>query len=280
MKKIPVLERLAREKQVLSEEEQRKFIGGGDGSQNNPYTQYEFNAMWSVGSWRGGYVGIYYYDSNGYVASSSGDYGSYGGSSGSYGSSGYYGSGSGNRDPEFSWENQFKWDNIKIGLLNKALSDYNINLYNFNIIGVSNGGSNAWIGEQWGQKVICLESSFFYMSNDTLKLRVLFEEYYHFTRDKSFNPTERTIQTTLPEPPTNIKSYILNDICGGDEYSYQYYMSAFNTLRDPQYYENEVNANRKVKELMYNDLSNKDRNEIDFKIWYYTAMQNNANNYY
>lgn len=31
---------------------------------------------------------------------------------------------------------------------------------------------------------------------------------------------------------------------------------------------------------MYNDLSNKDRNEIDFKIWYYTAMQNNANNYY
>ena len=51
-----------------------------------------------------------------------------------------------------------------------------------------------------------------------------------------------------------------------------------NTLDDPNYYWNKVNANTKVKQLIYNHLSEKDRNEIDFKIWYCTLKMNATNN--
>lgn len=82
MKKIPVLERLAREMQVLSETEQRRYIGGGNGSPDNPYTLAEYFSLQSGGCWYGGYVvGQGYTDANGYWGGS--------GSGNNYGSSGY-----------------------------------------------------------------------------------------------------------------------------------------------------------------------------------------------
>ena len=41
---------------VLNEKVQRKFVGGGDGSANCPYTVYEYDWMSGSGSWNGGYV--------------------------------------------------------------------------------------------------------------------------------------------------------------------------------------------------------------------------------
>jgi hypothetical protein len=105
MKRIPVLERLAKEMQVLSTEEQRMFLGGGTGTQYDPYTTNEFDTLRSAGSWFGGYVeGRDYVDASGFWGGSSGSNGS-DSSSGNYGSSGYYGSSgdngsSGNYPPE------------------------------------------------------------------------------------------------------------------------------------------------------------------------------------
>lgn len=41
---------------VLSENAQRRFIGGGDGSKLNPFTIQEFDNMIASGTWNGGYV--------------------------------------------------------------------------------------------------------------------------------------------------------------------------------------------------------------------------------
>lgn len=47
---------------VISELEQRSYVGGGDGSADNPYTQEEMDRMLASGTWNGGYV-----DNLGYV---------------------------------------------------------------------------------------------------------------------------------------------------------------------------------------------------------------------
>lgn len=47
----------------ISEVEQRSFIGGGDGSRDNPFTVAEFDQMCDSGTWVSGYYvegcGIY-----------------------------------------------------------------------------------------------------------------------------------------------------------------------------------------------------------------------------
>lgn len=58
MKKLTrkVLNDFAKEAHIINENEQRSFIGGGDGTANNPYTKSEFDYMISNGIWQGGYV--------------------------------------------------------------------------------------------------------------------------------------------------------------------------------------------------------------------------------
>ena len=41
---------------VLSEMEQRSFVGGGTGTSTDPYTMEEFERMLISGTWEGGYV--------------------------------------------------------------------------------------------------------------------------------------------------------------------------------------------------------------------------------
>jgi len=50
------LKQLAEVKPVLSCEEELELIGGGDGTPTNPYTYSEFDTLYDVGSWYGGYV--------------------------------------------------------------------------------------------------------------------------------------------------------------------------------------------------------------------------------
>ena len=50
------LDELAQVMPVLNEKVQQKFVGGGDGSANCPYTVYEYDWMSGSGSWNGGYV--------------------------------------------------------------------------------------------------------------------------------------------------------------------------------------------------------------------------------
>ncbi len=72
------LDELAKVMPVLSEKTQKSFIGGGCGSQNNPYSEAEYESMLASGTWNGGFV-----ENWGYV-SSYGDFvvtGSYNGDS-------------------------------------------------------------------------------------------------------------------------------------------------------------------------------------------------------
>jgi hypothetical protein len=95
-KRIPVLERLAKEMQVLSAEEQRRFLGGGTGTQYDPYTTNEFDTLRSAGSWFGGYVeGRGYVDSNGLWSYSGGANSS---NSNSSSGGGNYGNDGGNKN--------------------------------------------------------------------------------------------------------------------------------------------------------------------------------------
>ncbi|MFA7105342.1 MAG: hypothetical protein WC165_09435 [Dysgonamonadaceae bacterium] len=75
---------------ILNEIQQKKIVGGGDGSIYHPYTVAEFDAMCANGTWNGGYV-----EDWGYTYAEVTVSGSYGGS-GSYDSSGSYVSPSGN----------------------------------------------------------------------------------------------------------------------------------------------------------------------------------------
>ena len=50
------LDELARVMPVIDKQSQRLFIGMGDGSSSNPYTQIEYECMTSAGYWSGGYV--------------------------------------------------------------------------------------------------------------------------------------------------------------------------------------------------------------------------------
>ncbi len=50
------LDELARNLPIISEDECRSYIGGGDGSPDSPYTETEMDQMIESGSWQGGYV--------------------------------------------------------------------------------------------------------------------------------------------------------------------------------------------------------------------------------
>lgn len=53
---VESLAELAKRMPMLSEEVQRTFIGGGNGSADYPYTIDEYDRMVASGSWSGGYV--------------------------------------------------------------------------------------------------------------------------------------------------------------------------------------------------------------------------------
>ena len=50
------LDELAKVMPVISEMEQRSFIGGGSGTFTDPYTEEEYERMIASGTWEGGYV--------------------------------------------------------------------------------------------------------------------------------------------------------------------------------------------------------------------------------
>ncbi len=62
---VESLEELAKKMPVLSEIQQKTFVGRGDGSSINPYTLLEFEAMCASGTWTGGYVDGWGYTSEG-----------------------------------------------------------------------------------------------------------------------------------------------------------------------------------------------------------------------
>ncbi|MBR8719832.1 hypothetical protein IX307_001058 [Bacteroides pyogenes] len=58
------LDELAKVMPALSEQVQKSFVGGGSGSQSNPYTEAEYDSMLASGMWNGGFV-----ENWGYVSS-------------------------------------------------------------------------------------------------------------------------------------------------------------------------------------------------------------------
>ncbi|NLX80223.1 MAG: hypothetical protein GXZ03_01475, partial [Proteiniphilum sp.] len=50
------LDELALIMPVLSEDVQRRYVGGGDGSEDNPFTEEEYDSLINAGTWKGGYV--------------------------------------------------------------------------------------------------------------------------------------------------------------------------------------------------------------------------------
>ena len=66
------LDELAKTLPVIEEASQIHYVGGGDGSPDNPYTQFEYNTMLNNSNWNGGYVeGIGYVANDVYVYGSS-----------------------------------------------------------------------------------------------------------------------------------------------------------------------------------------------------------------
>ncbi|BAR49077.1 hypothetical protein TFKS16_1509 [Tannerella forsythia KS16] len=62
------LDELAKTLPVIEEASQMHYVGGGDGTSANPYTQYEYNTMLNSNSWNGGYVeGIGYVANDVYI---------------------------------------------------------------------------------------------------------------------------------------------------------------------------------------------------------------------
>ena len=58
------MDELAKVMPALSEQVQKSFVGGGSGSQSNPYTEAEYDSMLASGTWKGGFV-----ENWGYVSS-------------------------------------------------------------------------------------------------------------------------------------------------------------------------------------------------------------------
>lgn len=66
------LDELAKTLPVIEEASQIHYVGGGDGSPDNPYTQFEYNTMLNNSNWNGGYVeGIGYVTNDVYIHGSS-----------------------------------------------------------------------------------------------------------------------------------------------------------------------------------------------------------------
>ena len=301
------LDELALIMPVLSEDSQRRYVGGGDGSEGNPFTIGEYDGMVSSGTWNGGYVEGWGYtfgdlevtgsisgSQNGVSGSYDGEWEDWDNDSGSQGGSGYWGD-SGNCwgdtgnyfddgyntaggyvNPISSQQiiNQIIWESIQSTFMNQASVLYGTDLSKINFKASTERASNAWIGEN-GE--VFLGNSFFNLSSDK-QLRVLFHEYFHIEEDKPYSKDPKNIQTTLPEPPSDIKNYIMNVICEGDEFSYQQIMT-HNTLRDPQYYINEINAYTKEKDMFAN-ISSEEIAELNYRIWYYTELRKLADQYY
>lgn len=53
---IDMLESMCSEKDLLTKEVQSIYIGGGDGSKDNPYSMDDYYAMVDSGTWTGGYI--------------------------------------------------------------------------------------------------------------------------------------------------------------------------------------------------------------------------------
>ena len=166
------------------------------------------------------------------------------------------------------------WQNSKSDFINEASYYYNIHLSSMNIIVSSDSRrANAWIGDN---NEVFLGDSFFNLTSSQ-QLRVLIHEYTHVTEDQPWSKEIRHVQTTLPEPPPHIKSYIFEKF-GSDYFDLNNFLS-YNTLADPQCYKNELNAYMREDQL-FTDFTDEERKELDYRIWYFAEMANNADKYY
>ena len=98
------LDELALIMPVLSGDVQRRYVGGGDGSKENPFTEEEYDGMVNAGTWYGGYVEGWGYtfgdlevtgsisgSQNGVSGSYDGEWEDWDNDSGPQGGSGYWG---------------------------------------------------------------------------------------------------------------------------------------------------------------------------------------------
>ncbi|MDD4399882.1 MAG: hypothetical protein PHS01_10100 [Dysgonamonadaceae bacterium] len=315
------LDELAKVMPILNENIQRSFIGGGAGTQEDPYTESEYDQMVASGTWNGGYVDGWGYtfsdltitgsqgssnnnDTSGNVSGSTynpnewggidSGFWNAGGDSGAVGDSGdwwVYGSsgdisgqvvpntgggGGGNVSPISGQQmiNQIIWESSQSTFINQASILYGIDLSKIIFKASTDRAAYAWIGQN-GE--VFLGNNFFNLTSDK-QLRILLHEYFHIEEDKSYSTEEKNIQTTLPQPPLEIKNYIMNVICEGDEFSYQQIMTHY-TLRDPRYYSNEINAYTKERN-MFTNISSEEKAELDYRIWYFTELKKLADQYY
>lgn len=339
MKKLLLknLDELAKIMPVISELEQRSYIGGGNGTQKDPYTVEEFYIMSANKLWTGGYVvgwgytfadavatGSYSSGNSNNIPGSSGYWGydidgsgyingnssnPSGGSSGNNDDTGYwdpnnggyiYGSGGGggggatnggnnnggstnpyvnpNEGYDYDAYYQYLASVAQTHIISQA-SIKGIDLSKMDIVyDPRRPLSVAWVLDD--NKMYVSQS--FFLKSEKEKLSIAIHEYIHITEDKNFSKTVKELDTAikLPDPPQNIKNYILNKYCENKDLSYQDYLT-YKSFRDPQYYKNELNAYKKDKEYVP-DLGTDDANlERDFRLWFYDEMRKKSEeNYY
>ena len=280
------LSELAQQKEVITYKLQRTFVGGGDGSFGNPFTFDEYQRFDGGGT-------VYYYDNTGELSCNlpgvtiNGGTSYVGGSDNSYNGGTYYTGGTDNYqggtegyqggtiDPLNAQVmlNQMIWEGMKSTFMNQASFLFGIDLSKINFFASNDRSANAWIGNN---NEVYLGNSFFNLSSSE-QLRILTHEYTHITEDKAWSNTVKNIHTTLPDPPSHIKSYIFSKYVD-NEAQYENFLT-YETLYDPQYYKNEANAYKREKELFPN-LSGVQLDELNYRIWYYTEMAKYAEMYY
>ena len=307
------LDELALIMPVLSGDVQRRYVGGGDGSKENPFTEEEYDSMVNAGTWDGGYVEGWGYtfgdlevtgsisgSQNGVSGSYDGEWEDWDNDSGPQGGSGYWGDsgnywgdtgnyfddgyntgvgGGSSGGGVYPTSNELKWYNSKNGLLSQAAGMYGIDLSDikFKIHTNNERGANAWISGTGDERLVNLGDAFFKMSSNE-QIRILIHEYFHIKYDVEWSKDVRNIEFKLPDPPEYIKEYIMDKYCDNNDNEYQDFLS-YKTLGDPNYYNNEVNAYIKEKEL-FPEIPIEASLERDYRIWYFTTMANIARKYY
>ena len=292
---------------VLSEEVQRRYVGGGDGSESNPYTIEEYDGMVNAGTWYGGYVEGWGYtfgdlevtgsisgSQNGVSGSYDGEWEDWDNDSGPQGGSGYWGdsgnywgdtgnyfddgynTGVGGGSSSGGGNNglQSKWNQIK-PQISSQLAAYGYNLSGYNIL-IFDKPFRA--GKDFSNNVNLGESFFYMPQND--QTSVLIHELIHIDRDIAYDSSVKIV--------ISIDDFKFSNTMSNDVFEYyksinfgdsidevltilQGYTEEDRTLSDPQKYLNEINAYEEEKRIFPN-VSEQYRKEREAMIYYYQEL--------
>lgn len=313
------LNELAEQMPVISEMEQRSYIGGLGpmGSPDNPFSYSDAMNMMNAGIWHGGYVaGVGYMGPNvdiwgsgsnnsnsgndsGWDNFMSGGLGSGGGSgyqdsnmnsgsandynSGNYNSGGGGGGGSSITNPnDYTYCTQ-KWISLKSSFIEKALM-MGVDLRNIDISVSSDRPAFAWIENgkiKLGSNFFLYKDTYGINISESKQLSILIHEHKHIIDNIQFSDVTITLDKPVKLSPTrDIEQYIKTvELQGSTNIDEYNNFISYQTFRDPAYYASEVAAYTEERNR-YTNFYDGYIQELNYRIWFYQQMYEVAKIYY